>query len=485
MLCLTNFFNHVVLQHRIFQGNWYSLQITKNMATPTVGFILMLDKSVSMKEAIGQVKIDANAFIGEALPKDQFGIVQFATSAGWIYPTGTPPVIKTVSADKHEIAEANRMIEKMVADGSWTNISSAILLGKDMINQATTDVKAFVLLTDGDHNQGRPYPEDVLAGDQPCVSPPIYIAGLGRWLTRRHIDKMLEVNANSAYFHGDYAEEVAGIFNNIRALAPNAALLANKFKKYEGSNYQVVPAYVNGDSGKTQFSVVWGDKKYKYTSGYPTGNNINVVLIDPQGKHLKTEPDVVGDGYCVFNLDDARSGQWQVLVQYSLAEQSHGTVGMFQLDTAVSMEMEMPSTLRAGEPLNFKVNLKDGDNPIENMVVNTELIHPAISVENALKKHATQLKSVIPADNLIEKFQSEELAKLDTLRKQLLPREDILANRAIFSTLSYSAQNGIYEKTFDNTHEAGSYTLKVEVKGINPLTGKPVSLVKSQSVSVS
>lgn len=448
----------------------------------TTGFVLMLDRSASMKEAIGQVKINANAFVQKAWPGDQFGVNEFSNDADWVYPTGKSPAIATVSDDLHETAAAVIAINKIVTQ-NMTNMGAAISIGNELIKQATTDVKAFVLLSDGYSNYGSVSPEQALG-----VTPPLYVAGLGPILRKEYFDKLLSKNPNSQYFHSPIGPEMEEIFNQIRGLTPNTNMMANQSDKYVGSGYTLVKAMVNTDSENVQFSIAWADKQFKYTSGYPKGYNINVVLIEPGGHKSNIRPTIVGEGYCIFNLQKARPGEWSIVVQYSLENATLGITGAFQFGTSVKMNIDAPKVLSIGQPLNYKLDLLDGNNPIEGVTVDARIIQPIISVDNALVRYANALNKVATDESMLDGLygNSEEVARLQTLRMQKIKDGygDILGVKSSTNRLAFSTTDGIYESTFSDTLEAGSYTLEFNVSGVDVRTGKNISMVKRHSLLI-
>ena len=120
-----------------------------NKKAMSTSFVLMLDHSSSMTAAMEQVKIDAKAFIRESRLNDQFGVNCFDETANWVYPMGANPKIATVTDINKEPEEAEKEIDKIKASG-LTNIAAAIELGKNMLNYETPNVKALVLLSDGE-----------------------------------------------------------------------------------------------------------------------------------------------------------------------------------------------------------------------------------------------------------------------------------------------------------------------------------------------
>jgi len=457
----------------------------------STSFVLMLDHSVSMADAMEQVKIDAKAFIRESRILDQFGVNSFNQGANWVYPptpTGTSPQIVTVTNVNDEPKKAETEIEKINASGS-TNIGDAILLGKKMLNYETPNVKALILLSDGDKNVG-PAPESVLG-----TEIPIYVAGLGPCLRKKYFDKMLALNSQSKYYHEAHASDMVLIFNDIRALAPQTRLVSNTIGTYSGSDYQLVKVRVTKDSGKTQFAVVWSDKRFIYTSKYPDGFNICVNLVQPNGKRLDRKPEIVGEGYCIFNMEDTQPGEWGVIVEYAVEKTGvpniKGAIGAFQFETDINLNLDLPNISEAGKSLRFNLDIMNGFNPIENLKVDVEIKHPTISLDNAFIKYANELKKVNVNRKLLEVYDNsfgdrENLLRLQAFREQNMQKfhKDILGVENVKCQLAFSPRDGNYNFLFNNTLEAGSYSFRVNVSGTDPMTGQPVSMTTSRAVLV-
>ncbi len=442
----------------------------------TVGFVLMLDTSGTMQDATSIVKIDAKAFVRESRAKDQFGVNQFNDNASWVYPANGN--IVTVSPSLAETDAAAQKIESaIVKTNKMTNLGNALQLGNSMIAQATTDQKAFVILSDGMWNQG-PNPSTILGN-----TPPIFVAGLGPYLQKSMFQPLLDKNPNSRYYHQPNAWEMMQVFNDIRALPLDVSLMANRLDTYNGSDYKIIDSYVAADSDEAQFVVVWSDNRFKYTSGNPSGYNINVQLIDPNGKTSGIKPVITDGGYCIFNVSNIQPGMWRTLVQYGVPSQVYGTTGSFQLRTQVTLEVVAPSVHALGKPLSFLAKVLDEGQPVEGVVVSARIKAPVISVQNALTKYKKQLLRVKPDVTFLKHGFSDDYSKLHALRINQLQKIDILPVRSEYQTLK-PTKDGFYQGVIRDTKQAGSYTVEIMVKGINSKTKKSFSRVKLFSTLV-
>jgi hypothetical protein len=450
----------------------------ENMPQKTIGFILMLDNSSSMSSVIQMTKIYSKAFLRQAQANDQFGVNQFKTEASWVYPTGTSPNIVTVSSSLAETGTAADAIERLTASGV-TNMGGAITLGNNMIPQAATDLKAFVMLSDGDWNEGTD-PSRILG-----ATPPIYIAGFGPWLNKDKFKPLLAKNPNSKYYYDLNAYKVMQIYNDISQAADGIDLTANKLDTYSGSDYTITDSIISHDSEEARFTVVWSDKRFVYTSGNPSGYNVNVVLIDPHGDTSKEKPIIADPGYCIFNLSNAEPGTWRTLVQYSVPQQVYGTSAGFQFDTTVGLQVDAPALHSAGKPLRFNAKVLDEGQPVEGLTINCHITHPQTSFEEVIKQHSKDLKSVKPDEKHIEKGMPEDMAKLVTLRASKMKDGDILAH-------THTMSHGVMKPGSDGTHQfeipdtkvAGSYSVELHVTGKNRKTGKSFTRTKRFSTLV-
>lgn len=442
----------------------------------TIGFVLMLDTSYSMKEAMGQLRINANTFISEALPGDQFGINEFSDNASWVYRKDGK--ISTVSDKKTEIENAIAEIDKLKARDS-TNIGDAIKLGNEMIKQAVTDEKAFVLFSDGWHNTGTD-PNKVLGNE-----PPIYIAGMGD-CAEKNFTNMLSKNPKNKFYYKPRAFEIVQMFNDIRTNFPDINLLNNTLKNYPKNHSRAYYRNITVTSGSTvaQFTATWSNERFKYVSENPNGDKIGVYLVDPKNKRLTTKPIKTGKGFCVFEIKDPQPGRWQIWVEYSnVPEELYETVGAFQVNSQIRLNMEAPTILAKGEPIPIKIDLFDNGEPVEGLNVNVRIIQPVISVENALEKYSKELRHIEPDSRLLDDLISEDHARLYTLRNQKINEIDILGFKNSFPPINY-IKDGYYQCTHINTLEAGPYTIELDISGINPATGREFSLTKNQSILI-
>ena len=155
------------------------------------------------------------------------------------------------------------------------------------------------------------------------------------------------------------------------------------------------------------------------------------------------------------------------------------------------MNFDLPNVLEVGKPLELKLDVLNGNNPIENLKIDVEIKRPTISLDNALIKYADALKKVNVSGKLLDTCTGsrdgmEDLLRLQILREQNIQefRKDILEEEIVKRQLAFSHKDGSYDYLFNNTLEAGNYSFRINVNGIDPMTGQPVSMTTSRAVLV-
>ena len=353
-----------------------------------LGYILMLDKSGSMTGAIDQVKLNAQVFVGCSRENDQFGVCGFSDNAIWVYPEGQAPNIVTVSPSAIEITAANKNIQGITL-GNLTNIGDAIRIGNIMIGKATTDLKAFVMLSDGDHNTGT-HPRDVL-GNQ----PPLFVAGLGYYLDERYFTELIKKNKDSRYYPIPTSFEMMQIFNDIIGESNKSPVLMNSLNEMpSGVGYNVNSFDVSRESNELSVNVVWDNQRYKYVTGYLQKNTFRPLLIDPDNRQTQYQPYFVGDGFCVYRLKNLKPGKWKLWTEYSIDNRAYCTFGCVNYASDLKPMINAPPTVTVGENIKLSVQMYDGKAKLTNAFVRAHIEKPTISLNSALKKYEQELRKI-------------------------------------------------------------------------------------------
>ena len=444
-------------------------------AEKKLAFVLMLDTSGSMASAIDMVKIDAKAFVRMARKGDQFAINHFDTNASWVYPNSNNPKLLTVSKNLPETKEALNYIEALSANGV-TAMGEAIKLGNQIMENSTVtaDLKAYVILSDGEHNYGID-PADVLKDN-----PPVYIAALGN-VFKTYFDKLTAKNPNSKFYNQPNAYQMMLMFNQIIADSNNNELMLNEVDSYQkGADYVFKKFQVSAADNATQVNVVWSDKKYKYTSGTPGGSSINIVLIDPDDKNTDIKPDISDNGYCIYNLENVKPGEWKVLIQYAIPEVITGTVGGVDFYTDIKTNLLLPAGTGTHEALDIRVSALNEKAVLDNVKVTAQISRPIMSEADINEQYATRLDSIMQdSDSSIDE-EMRSSAALEKLRSEVLEIEhkDIFAKQLSTHTLTLS-KDGEYIAKLDGVDKPGLCNVTVKIEGVNPKTNLPFTRLKS------
>lgn len=443
----------------------------------TVSFIVMLDTSASMSGAESQLKIDAKAFVGCALPKDQFGVNQFNSNASWVYPAGNNPDIVTVTTSHEEIDGAADEIEKVKCDGGSTNIGDAISLANVMIKQAQCDINAFVLLSDGQHNAG-PNPINILSDE-----PPIFIGALGS-VEHRYFDELLQKNKKSKLYACPNVADMMKMFNDIRGDASQSLTVYNQRNKCSKNNFTIDYFEVSEKNNNVQLNIVWSNSKYRYTSKNAGENLIKVYIADSNFNTMDFKPEIIGNGYCVFNLAELKPGKWHCITEFSLQEDIDRTVGIFDYNSSIKFQVDMPKVVNSGESVTACPKVLYKDLKIESCIIKTVVTAPLYSVDGIMAKYKNELDAMTLPEGE-EKQKSNDIAKLQRLREQKLQELgfDIYETKKIYS-FSLEKTSGNYEYAFYDAKIPGIYSFEFIVEGINPETQLPFTAVKTCSMVI-
>ena len=343
-----------------------------------LGYVLMLDDSASMHSASFMIKIDAKAFIDCSRTEDEFGINRFEVHADWVYPSGINPAPAVVTEERGELTAAKSAINNLKTDGDWTNIGEAVSLANAMIEKMTAVNKAYVLVSDGLSNHGTS-PAAVLKD-----KPPIYIAGLGPYMRKSYFESMLSKNPKSKFYNSPNSYDMMMVFNQILADSSQSLLTLNHRETYQGIDYNVQEFSISGKGNCSLVNVVWSDDRCHYTPGCPNMGEINLVLIDPDDHSTSIRPQIIEDGFCIFDLRNVRPGRWKLLAQYVCESPIWVTVGAIQTSAPVSVTVIGEQMVKAGETPSFTVQIA-GTEAICDLKVNAVYSRPAVDFQNVIK----------------------------------------------------------------------------------------------------
>lgn len=421
----------------------------------SLGYILMLDDSASMKSASSMIKIDAKAFLDCSRTGDQFGINMFSQEASWLYPAGIDPQPASVTEGRSELEEAKERIETLVTRGSCTNIGAAISLGNEMAEKLHTDRNAYVLISDGEHNTGTP-PAEILKNE-----PPVYIAGLGPYMKESYFKAMLDKNKKSKFYSSPNAFTMMQIFNQILADSSASVLQLNHLETCYGSNYSIREFTVPGQGNGSLISVVWSDAKYRYTPDFPEKYRINLVLISPDGQQTSIRPKISEAGFCIYDLRNVRPGKWKILSQYTVSEPVSATVGVIETGLPAVVEVKGAQLAKVGECVPYLLTVSDSSG-LRALTVDAVCSRPAFDFRTITQ---TPSERWAPAKAELSPEVCCELPRLQTI-ETLTEREA-----------------GTFRGSIDSVTNPGIYNIYFTIRGQYP-DGTPFLCQKQHSVMV-
>lgn len=421
----------------------------------SLGYVLMLDDSYSMRSASAVIKIDAKAFLDCSRTGDQFGINIFSDAASWLYPDDSDPQPATVTEGRSELEAAKKRIEELITKGTLTDIGAAISLGNDMLEKLHTDQRAYVLISDGVHNWGT-HPSEILKNE-----PPIYIAGLGPYMEESYFEKMLKKNEKSKFYNSPNAFTMMQIFNQILADSSASLLQLNHMESYLGSNYSIHEFTISGQGNSTLVNVVWSDKKYRYTPDFPKEDRINLVLIDPDGQQTCIQPKIAEAGFCIYDLRNVKPGQWKILSQYTVSEPVSATVGVIEAGSSAEVEITGAQFAKIGESIPYRLCVSRSSG-LKDLTVEAVCSCPAIDYRTRMQMTDGQNIETEAERSPGVDFAVPLIHTLETLTKQ---------------------ENSSFSGRIEAVQNPGIYNLYFTIRGQYP-NGTPFVCQKMHSVVV-
>jgi hypothetical protein len=123
--------------------------------------------------------------------------------------------------------------------------------------------------------------------------------------------------------------------------------------------------------------------------------------------------------------------------------------------------------------MKVEARLHEAGEPIDGATVQGSVTQPELSIANALERYRDQLAQVSPDQGDLDAGMPEDRARLAALHRLLLPRHDILPQRS-YPLRFTPAGDGTYHAVIDDTHQAGSYSVRVSARARSPRTERPI-----------
>lgn len=445
------------------------------MPTNTANVVPVIDTSASMtyNGYVDITKRDGSAFVSYARAGDGLGVVNYDTTGR------ITQAFAIVGQNLAQAIAAAAAIQGLSFNGDSTAIGLGLQAAEGMLN-SQANPRGIVLLSDGFNNAG-PDPLSVLPNGYP-----VYSCAMG---PNADTNLMMQIaqRTGGSYYNAPFPSTMMFIFNQIRGIPSFVRTVANALNQIQVQGYILVPAPISGANSQAQFGVVWDNNQLSYTpSPNPSTSQISITLVQPNTPVSGIRPVIIGTGYVVFDVPAPQSGQWYIqVISGSNSTAIQVTSGAFEFPTnaegAADLVVTAPDSLPAGQPLSVEAYVTENGEPIDGVTVRAEVMHPTVSVAEALATHRDALNSVELTDVDLAAGVSEERVRLAKLRAQLLPARDIFGHRT-FNQMLVPTGQGRHAMTVEDTSCAGSYNVQVIATGTSPET--QTSLQRSHLVTV-
>jgi len=289
------------------------------------------------------------------------------------------------------------------------------------------------------------------------------------------------VGQGQGYYYAPNGWDLGTIYNNIVSQARVRSLTANAQPLLPNYTFQTFPAILASGNSQGCFAVSWNNQAVIYTSGTPGGQQISVLLRDPNGNNVTPDTVAPGPGFVVLNVNNPIPGQWQVGTWTANTGNLQTTVSAYDSNTQLTLDLQFDVTnLKVGTPVPFIAGINYGGQPVKGAIVKAVAESPLISIRQALTDHKNELaKLKIPKFH--EQAPDEAMYRLKLLRERKLSKDDIL-QRSTYPVNTNENKSGEHHGNISMTKVPGSHTLRVQVTGNSPIDGTLFSRVAQLSV---
>jgi hypothetical protein len=334
-------------------------------------------------------KINAQAFIDDLIQGDAIGVTSFGAQGVVNFPaTGNSLVV--VDASLQVLVEADAAVQALTFTDPSINIGGGLQTAYGMFASAPAGLLPGVLLiSTGQQNSGTD-PTKLSSYQPTWVCAPGPTANLS-------LLNQIAVLSRGQYYYIPTANDMMTILNQIRGQMPGWQTVFNQSRSIDPLSYWLPSLTLSAGLSQAQFSIVWNNPNLTYTSSSnPAANQVSVTLVQPPGIVLQTPPNVVGAGYCVFNIQNPVSapGPWYVQVIYPGASGSttplQVTAGVFALPTSSTIKLNLipQGVPKAGSVCTIHAVLENVSERIEIDHATAEVVQRSGKVPFAGEEHS-------------------------------------------------------------------------------------------------
>jgi len=380
----------------------------------------IIDRSMSMPSYhyLEPAKTDAATFVSIMHEADQIGLVAIDQTSPVLYN------LTTLDANHTTIRAALAVISAIQGQGN-TNMKNAVTNSHAMLGSATNSAKAIIMLSDGEYNTGG----DPLVGLPTDI--PIYTIALGQSAGIQTLQTIASRTSGKYYYSPD-AFELAAIYNQIANDAHVAQVSLNKRQQLPSYQFSSFPLQVAANTSHISLAVNWLNSAINYTPGTPGVNQMTVMLRDPNNQKVDPPPTFSGGEFVTFHLHDPAPGQWTVGCWCGNVPNNlfQGTMGGFEPTSTTALAFNAPqSSYGKGDPIVLGARLETNGRALSHLHVQAHTDSPSFSTAEILQRHAKRLKAITLDAKLRDDSVDEIRAKLTTLHRELLGRENIFARK--------------------------------------------------------
>ncbi len=357
------------------------------MTNPSIVVCMDISGSMSWRHYIDPAKTDAATFINIMNTGDSLGVTSFSDNAYINYPSSGGQVgAISGQPDLNNAANAVMGLHTM----NMTNMAAGISKSAGMLSGAG-DPQAIVLLSDGDWNKGSNPTKNL-------PSIPIYTIALGN-NGQVNTLKTIAANTNGTFHLAPTPFDLADIYNEIIGQTSVATVLANNKQNIQQNKFWTMPATVSAGATQATIGASWTNWAVKYTSGTPSGNQVNVSLLDPNGRSMGLTPSATGNGFAAFRLSSPKPGQYQVAFWSSAPGTLGSSGGFFDPDLNLSLRVDAPQAVEVGKPVQVSAQVTEEDGtPVDQLHFQAHVESPALDPEAAVAAHRSALDCLEPPD---------------------------------------------------------------------------------------
>lgn len=194
------------------------IQLTASVIEPpVVDSVLVIDRSGSMADATGEAsqrKVDhaiyaAELYISLLKDNDRIGLVRYNHHASDADGDRllNPVVAGPVGSGAGRVAALGELNMTNLQPSGATSIGGAIILGSDVLDSATSDSRALVVLTDGRQNTNPDIPAGIAHVGTKTPSQRVFAVGLGLNQLEDKLNEIATVTNGTAQITGDLVGE--------------------------------------------------------------------------------------------------------------------------------------------------------------------------------------------------------------------------------------------------------------------------------------